>query len=97
MIQGNFYKGSDLQVTLKTQVDVSAATSATIIAEFTGGPVKQYTGSAVSFDSVQATIPADDNIYPGKITVRAVVILPVIGKKYGDPDDLFILDTPTPT
>lgn len=96
-IQGDWYKGADIQIRLETEVDISDAIAVTVIAEYPSGPTKEYTGAVDDFTGVAATLPAADNIYPGEATLRVTITKPATGKKYGDPETIFILDTPTVT
>lgn len=96
-IQGDWYKGADLQLRLETEVDLSGAIAVTMIAEYPGGPTKEYAGAVDDFTGISATLPAGDNIYKGEITLRVTITKAATGKKYGDPETIFILDTPTVT
>lgn len=70
MIDGDYWTGGDLRVTLETGLDQTLNTG-TIRVSFPGGPVKEYPWAVFRFTKIRALIPRADNIYPGEVQLQA--------------------------
>lgn len=97
MIEGTHYKGSDVTIDLETEVALVPASPVTMVVTFPDGVSKEYTGAIVRFTKIRATIPYTDNTQAGILVCRVTYTAAGIGRKWGDPEDLAVLDTPTVT
>ncbi len=73
MIQGVFYKGSDIDIEAETGIDLTGAT-VSILAKFPDGSTQEYTGEIKDFSTISATLEAADNTMVGEIFIQAKVV-----------------------
>lgn len=74
MIEGDYWTGGDLRITLETGLN-QTSNSGWVRAAFPNGPTMEYAWTVKHFSKVQCLIPAADNIYPGELKLQAFSVI----------------------
>ncbi len=93
MIQGKFFINTDVAVTLDTGSILTDASEVNILVKFQNGTVKTYEGEVVDFTKITSSIPAEDNIQPGTVSMQAQAEFDDSGVAQGETEQLVILDS----
>jgi hypothetical protein len=90
MIPGYWYTDCNLDITLETEMDQSAADSVSVLVMFPDRSIQEYPGTVVSFSRIRFRLPAADNTQDGEHKLQAAAVVGGLVQNPGEVETIWI-------